>query len=683
MRDVLPGRPLPLGATRCAGGVNFAFFSRHGQRAAVLLFVPDGDPLEIPLDPRVNRTGDVWHVFVPDLSPATEYVLRVAGPWEPQGAGHRFDGGRLLVDPYARHLTGGERWGDPGPGHGFARRCRLVENSYDWEGDRPLGTPLADTVIYELHVRGFTIHPSSGVAHPGTYRGLVEKIPYLQELGITAVELMPVFEFNENEIGRRNPVTGERLRNLWGYSPIGFFAPKASYAADAADPVTGFRDLVKAMHRAGIEVILDVVFNHTAEGGDDGPVLSFKGLDNTIYYLLDPETGEYLNFSGCGNTMNCNHPIVRQLIIDCLRYWVVEMHVDGFRFDLASILGRDQDGRVLDNPPVVEQIAEDPVLRQTKIIAEAWDAAGLYQVGRFSRNRRWAEWNGRFRDDVRAFMAGRPGSVGRLATRIAGSEDLYATRGPTASINYVTCHDGFTLADLVSYERKHNQANGEDNRDGAEDNIAWNGGVEGPAADAAVTELRRRRVRTFAVLLLLSQGVPMLLAGDEFGRSQQGNNNAYCQDNPTGWIDWRLAEENADLLRFFRMLLALRRGHPAFRRTTFFPAPGGEGGSGILWRSASGREDWSAACRTLAFVLDGSQAPLPDDDFCVCINGDRQAREFLLPDAPNGRPWRVIVDTAAAPPADIVAAARAPLVDGRSLAVGALAAVVLTACRSG
>ena len=683
MHTILPGRPLPLGATRCPGGVNFAFFSRHGQRAAVLLFPPDHEPVEISLDPRANRTGDIWHVFVAGLAPGVEYALRVAGAWDPTGAGHRFDGRRLLLDPYARHLTGGERWGRPGAGHGFARRCRLVENRYDWEGDRPLGRPLAESVIYELHVRAFTVHSSSGVAHPGTYEGLVEKIPYLQKLGVTAVELMPVFEFNENEIVRRDPISGERLRNLWGYSPIGFFAPKASYAADAADPVTAFRNMVKALHRAGIEVILDVVFNHTAEGGEDGPVLSFKGLDNTIYYLLDPATKAYRNFSGCGNTLNCNHPLVRQLIIDCLRYWVVEMHVDGFRFDLASILGRDQEGRVLDNPPVVEQIAEDPVLRHTKIIAEAWDAAGLYQVGSFSRSRRWAEWNGRFRDDVRAFMAGRPGTVGRLATRIAGSEDLYAGRGPTASINYVTCHDGFTLADLVSYEHKHNKANGEDNRDGVDDNISWNGGVEGPTSNARILRLRRRRMRTFAVLLLLSQGVPMLLAGDEFGRSQRGNNNAYCQDNPIGWVDWSLAEKNADLLRFFRKLVALRRAHPVFRRTSFFPAPAAAGGAcGISWSSAEGKEDWSEECRTLVFVLDGRYAPQPDDDFCVCVNGDQRPRAFLVPPAPNGHPWRLLVDTAAQPPADIVAAHAAPPLGSDRLTVGGFAAVVLSAPRS-
>jgi len=393
----------------------------------------------------------------------------------------------------------------------------------------PLGHPLADTIIYELHVRGFTQHPSAGVANPGTFKGLSEKIPYLKELGITAIELMPVTEFNENETVFTHPDTGERLKNFWGYSPLSFFAPKSAYSSDPKAPLAEFRDMVKAMHRADIEVILDIVYNHTAEGGGDGPTTSFRGIDNTIYYLLDPWTRAYLNFSGCGNTCNCNHPVVRSLIMDALRWWVVHMHVDGFRFDLASILGRDQEGHVLANPPVVEMIAEDPILADSKIIAEAWDAAGLYQVGSFSDHRRWAEWNGRFRDDVRAFMCGHPGRVPALATRIAGSSDLYQDDGrrPYNSINFITSHDGFTLEDLVSYNHKHNRINGENNRDGDNNNLSWNSGEEGKTENAEILQLRGRRIRTMAVILLLSQGVPMLVAGDEFGRSQKGNNNAW------------------------------------------------------------------------------------------------------------------------------------------------------------
>ena len=431
---------------------------------------------------------------------------------------------------------------------------------------------LRDSIIYELHVRGFTRHPSSQVRCPGTFKGVTEKIPYLKRLGITAVELMPVTEFNENETTFVNPQTGERLKNFWGYSPLSFFAPKSGYSSDLEAPLNEFRDMVKALHRAGIEVILDIVYNHTAEGGADGPTTSFRGIDNTIYYLLDPWTRAYLNFSGCGNTCNCNHPIVRNLIMDALRWWVVDMHVDGFRFDLASILGRDANGQVLANPPVVEMIAEDPVLADTKIIAEAWDAAGLYQVGNFSPHHRWAEWNGRFRDDVRAFMCGHPGMVPALATRIAGSSDLYQRHGrrPCNSINFITSHDGFTLADLVSYNEKHNLSNGENNRDGDNHNLSWNSGVEGPTTDKKILALRSRRIRTMAVILLLSQGVPMLVAGDEFGRSQQGNNNAWCQDNAISWLDWSLAEKNREQVRFFRKLIQLRKSHPIFRRDDFF-----------------------------------------------------------------------------------------------------------------
>lgn len=489
------------------------------------------------------------------------------------------------------------------------RRCCIVDDHFDWEGDRPLNIPLQESIIYELHVRGFTCHPSSQVDHPGTYEGLVRKIPYLKKLGITAVELMPVTEFYENENTRHDPITGKRLKNFWGYSPLAFFAPKASYAVNGVNgnQVREFKEMVKALHKAGIEVILDIVFNHTAEGGMDGPTYSFRGLDNTIYYLLGPEK-EYLNFSGCGNTLNCNHPLVRNMIMDCLRYWVIEMHVDGFRFDLASILGRDSKGEVLQNPPVVEQIAEDPVLATTKIIAEAWDAAGLYQVGSFSEHARWAEWNGRFRDDIRAFMCGHDGMVPALATRIAGSADLYQKGDlcPYNSINFVTSHDGFTLYDLVSYNEKHNFRNGEENRDGDNHNISWNSGVEGDTADDDVIRLRFRRMKTMAVLLFLSQGTPMFVAGDEFGRRQRGNNNAYCQDNEISWVDWQLAEQNSGLFRFFRLLISLRKENIVFGREDFFSEPDRSGTPEILWQSHQpGKQDWSDDCKSLAFLLKG------------------------------------------------------------------------------
>jgi glycogen operon protein len=686
-----PGVPLPLGNFCTRKGFNFSLFSRHGEGVTLLLFETGRDEIHaaIELDPAVNRTGDIWHVLVHDLDPDLRYGYRVRGPWDPAGAGHRF-GDDFLLDPYARALSGGSSWGEvyvrqgaESPARGFHRRGCLIGEDFDWEGDKPLNIPLQDSIIYELHVRGFTCHPSSGVVHAGTYRGLVEMIPYLKELGITAVELLPVTEFNENENLNRNPVTGERLRNFWGYSPISFFAPKASYAVNGrnGNQAVEFKEMVKALHRAGIEVILDIVFNHTAEGGGDGPVYSFRGLDNTIYYLLDPRSRDYLNFSGCGNTLNCNHPLVRKLIVDCLRYWVIEMHVDGFRFDLASILGRDTNGEVMENPPMVEKIAEDPILADTKIIAEAWDAAGLYQVGSFSSHPRWAEWNGRYRDDVRAFMTGRGGSVADLATRISGSADLYqhSDKAPFNSINFITSHDGFTLHDLVAYNRKHNEMNGEKNRDGDDHNLSWNSGAEGESDDAGVRKLRRRRIRSLAAILFLSQGTPMLVAGDEFGRTQQGNNNAYCQDNEISWLDWRLAEVNRDLLRCFRLLIELRKKHRIFRREEFFPPSDSHDPHAIHWQSLRpGETDWSSEGRVLGFMLDGLAVDEPrDDDFFVILNGSLVQARVEIPDPPPGRNWRLLLNSGAEPPADIYPEDEAPQFTGAEFELAAMAMLVL------
>ncbi|OQX10689.1 MAG: glycogen debranching enzyme GlgX [Desulfobulbaceae bacterium A2] len=676
------GSPLPLGATVTPQGVNFALFSRHARAVVLVLELPgEGRPHEYLLSASRNATGDIWHILLPALPPGTRYGYRLSGPWDPAGEGHRFQEDLILLDPHARALVP-SRWGERRDELGRRPCCLIDTTAFDWEGDRPLGIPLRDSIIYELHVRGFTRHESSDVRHPGTYLGLIEKIPYLRDLGVTAVELMPVTEFNENENIFRHPDTGELLLNFWGYSPLSFFAPKAGYAA-GGDPLTEFRTMVKALHRAGIEVIVDIVFNHTAEGGADGPTTSLRGLDNGIYYLLDPATREYLNFSGCGNTCNCNHPIVRSLILDALRWWVVEMHVDGFRFDLASILGRDTSGHVLANPPVVERIAEEPVLANTKIIAEAWDASGLYQVGSFSPSRRWAEWNGRFRDDVRAFMRGEAGMVPRLATRIAGSSDLYQGSGrrPCNSVNLLTSHDGFTLRDLVSYEQKHNLENGEQNRDGDNHSLSWNSGVEGPADDAAVLALRERRIRTMAVLLLLSQGTPMLLAGDEFGRSQQGNNNAYCQDNEISWVDWRLAWKNKDLLRFFRRLIRLRRDHQIFHRRDFFSGGLPPDQREVIWQGPRpGEEDWSQEAHFLAFVLNG-HGPVQrrDDDFFIMLNGHREdtVRCLVPPIPPNGprRRWRRIIDTSAVPPYDFPSAGR-----GRVVAAGSALMIAPMGC---
>jgi len=688
---VQSGKPLPLGATPTPQGINFALFSRHATAVALVLEIAGSKQdikgiKEFVLHPITNKTGDIWHLLVNGLPENTRYGYRVSGPFEPTTTGHRYNDSLILIDPYARALKFST--GHSGKDHLGRRPCCLIdEKTYNWEDDQAPATPLNDTIIYEMHVRGFTCHPSSDVTYPGTFTGITNKIPYLKKLGITAVELMPVMEFNENEVILTNPLTGEPLKNYWGYSPLSFFAPKSGYCTGIGSPTDEFRDMVKALHRAGIEVILDIVFNHTAEGGSDGPTTSFRGIDNTIYYLLDPLNREYLNFSGCGNTCNCNHPIMRSLIMDALRWWVIEMHVDGFRFDLASILGRDQNGHVLANPPVVEQIAEDPVLAGCKIIAEAWDAAGLYQVGSFSTHRRWAEWNGRFRDDVRAFICGHPGKVSALATRIAGSSDLYkhGGRSPGNSINFITSHDGFTLYDLVSYNKKHNLENGENNRDGDNSNISWNSGTEGDTDNPDIIDLRARRIRTMAVILFLSQGTPMLVAGDEFGRSQGGNNNAWCQDNEISWLDWNLAQKNKNLLRFFRRLIRLRREHPVFRRVDFFPDPHREKIRSryqeITWQGLQpGKQDWSDPCQTLSFILNGSALPgVKDDDFFVMLNGHRGTRKIFTipkPPAPHSRRiWKKIIDTNAAAPEDITHSKA-----GASISAGAQVTVVPMGC---
>ena len=673
MKMTLPtscGHPQPLGATLTPSGINFALFSRHAETVSLVLDLEADknttpERIEILLDPDQHKTGDIWHIQINGLEPNIRYGYRLTGPWEPESSGHGYNKDLILLDPYAKELSS-PHWGEDRSCLG-KQPCGLIpDTSYDWQGDRPLNTPLQDSIIYEMHIRGFTRHPSADCNFPGTFWGICEKIDYLKELGITAVELMPVTEFDENECTFQNPETGERLKNYWGYSPLSFFAPKSAYAVDGGHPLNEFRDMVKCLHQAGIEVILDIVYNHTAEGDWNGPTTSFRGIDNTIYYLLDPWTRAYLNFSGCGNTCNCNHPVLRTLIMDALHWWVMEMHVDGFRFDLASILGRDQNGNVLSNPPVVEMIAEDPILADTKIIAEAWDAAGLYQVGSFSPHHHWAEWNGRFRDDVRSFMCGNPGQVPVLATRIAGSSDLYqhTGRSPCNSINFITSHDGFTLADLVSYNSKHNLANGENNRDGDNNNLSWNSGIEGDTDDPEILRLRSRRSRTMAVILFLSQGVPMLVAGDEFGRSQRGNNNAWCQDNEISWLDWQLTEKNKGLFRFFKKLIRLRRDHPIFRRVDFFEVSTNPDEprhiQEIQWQGLQpGRQDWSHDCHTLAFSLKGCEIQDNGDiDFFVMLNGHReQSATFIVPGpgaSLSRTVWKKIIDTDQEAPADFI-----------------------------
>ena len=710
MQRVTPGKPKPLGATITENGVQFALFSRDATAVHLALFQNSSDTRpydEITLDPQRNRSGDIWHVNVEGLSAGTLYLFRVDGPWEPE-EGLRFNANKFLLDPYAKALTADHRWdfshslgydvnADDGDlsfsetANGeYVPKCIVIDDSFDWEGDQPLNYPLRFSVIYETHVRGLTRHPSSGVEHPGTYRGVTEKIGYFKDLGITSLELLPIHEFDEHELHRTHPQTGAELTNYWGYSSIAFFAPKARYAADpvAGGQVREFKQMVKELHAAGIEVILDVVFNHTGEGNEYGPTISFRGIDNRVYYMLDERRRYYKNYSGCGNTLNCNHPIVRTLIRDCLHYWVVEMHIDGFRFDLGSILGRDQKGNLMENPPMLEGIAEDPILRNTKIIAEAWDAGGAYQVGWFPGGR-WAEWNDRFRDDVRRFGRGDKGVVADFATRISGSSDLYLRDGrkPFHSINFVTSHDGFTLRDLVSYARKHNEDNGENNRDGHNSEYSHNYGVEGDTTNRSVLRVRRRQIKNFIASLLLSLGTPMLLGGDEFGRTQRGNNNAYCQDNEISWYDWGLLRKYDDIQRFTRMLIRFRLAHPAFLRPEFFTGKDYSYNAipDISWSDEIGKPmDWSSPRNLLAVRIDGSKAEIradrDDNDFYIMFNSTTRERNFTVCDPTAGRRWYRAVDTALDPPQDIVEpGAEAPLSDPSCYVVRARSIVVLLA----
>jgi isoamylase len=670
------GSPHPIGATLQADGVNFSLFSGNATGVELLLFVAHDAPQPfqtIRLDPFVNKTFHFWHVFVKGLRAGAHYAYRVDGPDDPS-AGYRFNRNKVLLDPYARGNTNSlwKRANACGPQDNVTTSMRSVvigTAGYDWEGDRPLDRPLEDTIIYEMHVRGFTRSPSSGVGHPGTFAGVIEKIPYLRDLGITAVELMPVFDFDETDVLR--VVDGVPLTNYWGYSTVGFFAPQTTYCVSPASGshLREFRDMVKALHKAGIEVILDVVFNHTDEGNHLGPAFSFKGIDNRTYYFLVPwDLRYYMDFSGCGNTFNCNHPISQKLILECLRYWVRETHVDGFRFDEGSILSRGEDGQPSPHPPIVWQIELDDDLADAKVIAEAWDAAGLYQIGRFPGDR-WVEWNGRYRDDIRRFVKGDPGMVGAVASRLAGSADLYQAHGelPTSSINFVTCHDGFTLNDLVSYDQKHNAANGEGDRDGISDNLSWNCGLEGDSDDPAVEALRNRQVRNFAAILLLSRGVPMLLAGDEVRRTQRGNNNAYCQDNPISWFDWTLVEKHRDLLRFFKSMIEFRKRHAALRRGWFFDGNRNERGlADATWHGTKlGSPGWSdPSAKALALTLAGFNG---DPDLHVMLNMHWDKLDFEAPEV-AGRRWFKAVDTAA--PGDEVEVPESTIVvQGRSVVV--------------
>ena len=670
------GKPFPFGATRVPGGINFSIFSCHATACTLVLFEKNAPQpfVEIPF-PEEFHIGHVYCMVVFDLDYENiEYGYRMDGVNDFH-QGHWFERTKILADPYAKTIGGRDIWGvTPDWNNVYQHRSRIAVDDFDWDGDRALEIPPEDLIIYEMHVRSFTRHPTSRVKHPGTFAGIREKIPYLKELGVNAVELMPIFEFDEFENSRPNPETGETLLNYWGYSTVGFFAPKAGYAATGklGMQVDEFKNLVKELHKNGIEIILDVVFNHTAEGNEHGPYISFRGIDNRTYYMLTPE-GYYYNFSGCGNTLNCNNPIVRNLVLDCLRYWASEYHIDGFRFDLASILGRDPWGAPLTNPPLLEILAFDPILAKCKLIAEAWDAGGLYQVGSFPAYGRWGEWNGKYRDCIRQFIKG-DGNIGEMAQKIQGSPDLYAASGrpPATSINFITAHDGFTLADLVSYNYKHNEANGENNRDGTNDNYSWNCGVEGATDDVGINTLRQRQIRNALALLLVSQGIPMLLMGDEVGRSKNGNNNTYCHDNELNWFNWDLLAQNSHLFRFVKHCIAFRKAHPVLRNRQHFQNRDyvGSGYADITWHGTQAwQANWSNHIRTLAFMLCGKhalQGTTEDNYIYVAMNMHWETHYFEIPRLPPGMQWYVFANTGCNPPHDSYQPGTEPLLTNQS-----------------
>ena len=658
------GKPYPSGSKYSAKGVNFSIFSRHAEHVELLLFssAESDEPFQIiRLDKDINRTFFSWHVYVSKLPAGTWYTWRMDGVGQARESSFRFEKDKNLLDPWATAVSQ-KRWNrkaacKPGDNTLTAMRCMVTDDHYDWEGDTPLAIRSEKAIVYELHVGGFTRHPSSKVANPGTFSGLIEKIPYLQKLGISHVELLPVMAFDEQDVPRKTADLG--LKNYWGYSTHSFFSPHPGYCVtpEQGTHVQEFRDLVKALHKAGIGVIMDVVFNHTAEAGADGPVINFRGIGGKSFYHVDKIDKSILrDYTGCGNTVNANHPLVARFIISCLEYWVREMHVDGFRFDLASAMARGENGEVLQDPPVLWGIELSEQLIKTKLIAEAWDAAGLYQVGSFP-GYRWAEWNGRYRDIIRQFVRGDKGLLAELATRISGSSDLYEHQGrlPINSINFVTCHDGFTLNDLFSYNEKHNEANGEDNRDGCSNNLSYNCGIEGIATDKRILEFRKQQAKNVFSILLLSQGVPMLLAGDEILHSQQGNNNCYCQDNELSWIDWTMAEKNAGILRFVQQMIALRKRHPSIMRRRFLTGHTIEGKdlSDVSWHGVEiNKPLWfDQDARILSFTLAGIQEN--EANLHIILNMSDDITDIELPKI-AGKKWCIAVDTSQPSPNDIV-----------------------------
>lgn len=666
------GTPYPLGLSFNGNGTNFAVASSPSKELTLCLFTP-GSPQpihEIPLPAETHKTGDVWHICIANLDPDLLYAYKTTST---EGASPLY-----LLDPYAKEIATSNEWRGNKKAHELQPYRPLGRISppvpFDWENDTPPNIPANELIIYEMHVRGFTKHPSSQTKHPGTFLGVIEKIPYLLDLGVNAVELLPVHEFDEAEYVRTHP-NFKPLSNFWGYSTINFFSPMNRYAVSTkrGDAINEFKTMVRELHKNRIEVILDVVFNHTGEGDKFGPVYSFKGLDNSAYYMLD-ENGGYSNYSGCGNSFNANYLVALELIIDSLRYWVAEMHVDGFRFDLASALTRRPDGQPIDPAPLIQAITSDPVLSKVKLIAEPWDAAGLYQVGKFApETPRWAEWNGKYRDCMRKFIKGMPWMSGEFATRICGSQDLYHARGPCNSINFVTCHDGFSLADLVSYNNKHNLSNGENNQDGSGDNESWNCGIEGPTNNQKITALRERQMKNYHLALMISQGIPMLNMGDEYGHTKSGNNNTWCQDNELNWFLWDQLHNNAAMYRFFKLMIKFRKDHPFLSRTTFLT------GHDVDWHGIQANQpEWNSNIPLVAFTL---KSKGNDRDLYIAFNAQNHAQTIELPNPPYSKKWRWVVNTANPSPEDIYANNDGPLQLDMHYKMAAFSAIVLTATR--
>lgn len=669
------GKPYPYGSTEMQGGTNFAVYAKEPKKISLCLFEeknPHTPFQEITLDPVLNKTGDVWHIHIKGLPPYTLYAYRIVGNEDPKKS-------YLLLDPYAKAVASDPKWFSPSAGKESTYQPLgkvMTSHEFDWEGDKPPGIDRQDLIIYEMHVRGFTQHGSSGVNHPGTYLGLIEKIPYLLDLGINAVELMPIHEFNEKEVLLLEPKTKRKLCNYFGYSTVNFFSPMVRYASQSErdQAIIEFKTMVRELHKNGIEVILDVVFNHTSEGNEKGPEYCFKRLDRPGYYMVD-ETGKYQNFSGCGNTFNCNHPIARELILDALRYWVVEMHVDGFRFDIASILSRAENGAPLANPPVIEAMSKDPILSKTKLIAEPWDAGGLYQVGAFMPgNPRWSEWNGKYRDIVRRFIKGNPWHKNIFATAICGSQDLYGIgRTPYCSLNFVTAHDGFSLADLVSYNQKHNLQNGEKNKDGFDHNDSWNCGAEGHSTNQKVIALRERQMRNFMLALFISQGIPMVVMGDEYGHSRNGNNNTWCQDNELNWFLWDHFDNHPGFYRFYKSLIHLRKKYSTFRRKAFLTD------KDITWHGLQPQAPhWDNDNRFIAFSLKPYEN---GPEFYLAFNASHTIQTVVLPPPPAGQAWYWVVNTHNTPPDDFYDEEHRKKVEGTSIRLHSYSSMMLIALK--